>query len=68
MYKRIWVDPCTQISHIVAQWRESCPFTACTMFHWYAPLESLQNGVATCVACWGREIMEWSIEAAKKGL
>jgi hypothetical protein len=66
MYKHIWVDPRTQVSHIVVRWRED-PFTACRQFHTW-PRDCLQEGVATCVACWHREIIEWSIEAQKKGL
>lgn len=63
MYGRIWTDPRTQVSHIVAMWRTEKPFTACGQFHWGSPLASLKPGVATCVACWAREFMEWSIES-----
>lgn len=68
MYRRIWTDPRTQVSHIVAMGRSSLPFTACGAFHWSRRINNLERGVATCVACWAREFMEWSLEAEQKGL
>lgn len=73
MYKLTYYDYSRGVAHIVAMPKSANPFTACGAIHlaysrtgrhaFFVP------GVATCVACWAREFVEWEIEARQqKGL
>jgi hypothetical protein len=69
VYKKTYYDHNRGVRHIVAMPSSRHPFTACGVLqfdynedskaHFFVP------GLATCMACWAREILEWEIEARK---
>lgn len=65
MYKRTWKNPANDIVHIVAMPGGPRPFSACGTytFAFKEPDNYFRPGVATCVACWAREFLEWEREA-----
>ena len=65
MYKLTYDDRINDVRHIVAMPSSERPFTACGIGLAYPGLTKkvfFEPGVATCVRCWAREILEWSHE------